>query len=345
MPDNTPETQDPLPVTQLAREAVAKQVEEAFYDECEYAQELRQGMHDSDPNLQHFARFERDILARQSSNAAERGAVDERALRWIKHNLRLAEQMMKASVKQGNGYANFAAHDAHHALSVALAALPPSALSGDNNQRSSNAGGVDEAKKRTAINGILAGLLLPLVADPKELIALGNQACTEILASLSTPMAEPMRDETLRAALATIQAMIGNVDHSRGHGPNAAEMRGGMLNDIRDLCNRALTTPPTPDRIGKDAVREALPKRCDGIEQPAFEEWAAAQGFDMTEHPLHYLFLDAKTDAARQAWCAGIKHASDRIAALSATPAQQGEGRWTLVHCSHCDELPQEDKS
>lgn len=42
------------------------------------------------------------------------------------------------------------------------------------------------------------------------------------------------------AALSTIKALIGNVDHSKGHGPNAAEMRGGMLNDIRDLCDKAL---------------------------------------------------------------------------------------------------------
>lgn len=40
--------------------------------------------------------------------------------------------------------------------------------------------------------------------------------------------------------LANIRAIIGNVDHSKGHGPNAAEMRGGMLNDIRDLCEKAL---------------------------------------------------------------------------------------------------------
>lgn len=66
-------------------------------------------------------------------------------------------------------------------------------------------------------------------------------------------------------------------------------------------------------RLGQEW--EALPKRCDGIEQPAFEEWARAQGYDMTEHPLHYLFLDAKTDAARQGRAAGLKHASDRIAA------------------------------
>jgi hypothetical protein len=51
---------------------------------------------------------------------------------------------------------------------------------------------------------------------------------------------------------------------------------------------------------------------CDGIEQGAFEEWAKARRFDMTEHPLHYLFLDEKTDAARQGWKAGLEHAVSR---------------------------------
>lgn len=58
---------DKLTVTQYAREAVAKQVEAAFYDECEYAQEMRQGLHDSDPNLQHFARFEAETIARTNT--------------------------------------------------------------------------------------------------------------------------------------------------------------------------------------------------------------------------------------------------------------------------------------
>lgn len=41
-------------------------------------------------------------------------------------------------------------------------------------------------------------------------------------------------------ALASIKAMIGNVDHSSGHGPNSAEYRGGLLNDIRDIATKAL---------------------------------------------------------------------------------------------------------
>lgn len=55
-------------------------------------------------------------------------------------------------------------------------------------------------------------------------------------------------------------------------------------------------------------VTPEFPQRCDGKEQHAFEAWAASQGHDMTEHPLHYLFLNPKTDAAREAWAAAIAY-------------------------------------
>lgn len=52
---------------------------------------------------------------------------------------------------------------------------------------------------------------------------------------------------------------------------------------------------------------------CDGTEQDAFEEWAAKNRYDMHQHPLHWLFLDKRTSAARDGWRAGIKHSRDRI--------------------------------
>lgn len=64
---------------------------------------------------------------------------------------------------------------------------------------------------------------------------------------------------------------------------------------------------------------KALPVRCDGKEQHAFEDWALRQGYDMTKHPLHYLFLDAQTYAARQAWCAAIEY-------CRAASRKEGEG-------------------
>lgn len=41
-------------------------------------------------------------------------------------------------------------------------------------------------------------------------------------------------------AMAAIVALTGNVDHSKGNGPNAAEMRGHLLNDIRTIATVAL---------------------------------------------------------------------------------------------------------
>lgn len=43
-------------------------------------------------------------------------------------------------------------------------------------------------------------------------------------------------------------------------------------------------------------------------EQKAFEAWAKSQGLSMEQHPLHYLFLDPKTDAARDGWNAARRY-------------------------------------
>lgn len=64
---------------------------------------------------------------------------------------------------------------------------------------------------------------------------------------------------------------------------------------------------------------------CDGVEQKAFEAWASAAGHDMHEHPMHYLFLDPKTDAARQGWKAGITHARQRVLSAIEAPAAPSE--------------------
>jgi hypothetical protein len=53
------------------------------------------------------------------------------------------------------------------------------------------------------------------------------------------------------------------------------------------------------------------------VEQDAFEAWANREGYDMAQHPLHYLFLNERTYAARQGWKAGIRFA--------ATPTQETE--------------------
>ena len=82
-----------------------------------------------------------------------------------------------------------------------------------------------------------------------------------------------------------------------------------------------LSTPSTRDEVGPVAgAGGAWPKTCDGIEQPAFELWAKSEGFDMNEHPIHYIFTDPETAAARIAWKAGLVHAVERMKAAPPPP-------------------------
>ncbi|WP_052817683.1 hypothetical protein [Agrobacterium sp. SUL3] len=55
-------------------------------------------------------------------------------------------------------------------------------------------------------------------------------------------------------------------------------------------------------------------------EQQAFEAWAQGERYEMHQHPLHYLFLDPKTNAARQGWKAALQFVLNRLAAA---PAKQ----------------------
>lgn len=50
-------------------------------------------------------------------------------------------------------------------------------------------------------------------------------------------------------------------------------------------------------------------------EQRAFEAWASNARFDMSMHPMHYLFLNNHTSAAREGWKAGMKHAREALRA------------------------------
>lgn len=71
------------------------------------------------------------------------------------------------------------------------------------------------------------------------------------------------------------------------------------------------SSPPlTAERVD---LRELEP--CSEAEIAAWEAWATGRGYDMHEHPLHYLFLDTKTDMARQGWKAGLAWAREQVAA------------------------------
>ena len=94
-----------------------------------------------------------------------------------------------------------------------------------------------------------------------------------------------------------------------------------------------------PDLVTADSSQPAQPvavtwpARCDGVEQDAFEAWAKDNHYDMELHPLHWLFLNARTSAARDGWAAGLAHAVDRMrAALDVQPLTvQDAARWQEV--------------
>jgi hypothetical protein len=74
-----------------------------------------------------------------------------------------------------------------------------------------------------------------------------------------------------------------------------------------------LYTHPAPQSEAMAVKALDIADDNDGIEQDAFEAWAKAERYDMHEHPMHWLFLDAKTSAARDGWRAGIRHSHARI--------------------------------
>ncbi len=79
---------------------------------------------------------------------------------------------------------------------------------------------------------------------------------------------------------------------------------------------------------------DKLPTACDGKEQHAFISWAESEKYDMSEHPLHWLFLNERTYAARQGWVAAIRYVNDRRAEASKPPARVASesGPLTDIH-------------
>ncbi|ELC0893063.1 hypothetical protein IGA99_25285 [Pseudomonas aeruginosa] len=68
-------------------------------------------------------------------------------------------------------------------------------------------------------------------------------------------------------------------------------------------------------------AQHSVPDVCDGKEQDAFEEWARKEGLDTSCHPMHWLFLDAKTNSARQGWKAALRYVRSQLAAA---PGKEG---------------------
>lgn len=110
-------------------------------------------------------------------------------------------------------------------------------------------------------------------------------------------------------------------------GPEEALKRHGYQ-DLPELAEkmalelaifREREASPTSSRAQAAGVE--LPKVCDGKEQDEFEAWARTENFDMTTHPLHWLFLNERTSAARNGWKAALEYVN-RAALAAPAPAQ-----------------------
>ncbi|WP_329033236.1 hypothetical protein [Pseudomonas aeruginosa] len=78
-------------------------------------------------------------------------------------------------------------------------------------------------------------------------------------------------------------------------------------------------------------AQHSVPDVCDGKEQDAFEGWARKEGLDTSCHPMHWLFLDSKTNSARQGWKAALRYVRAQIAAAPAKAQHCGPEGWMLV--------------
>jgi hypothetical protein len=140
-------------------------------------------------------------------------------------------------------------------------------------------------------------------------------------------LAAAIRAELSRAPAAPAEAIPDNVwealqrmiEDGLAKGP-ASQEDARCVARYRD---RSGFMRPTPAEPTQQDIKEP-PYVCDGIEQEAFEKWAESERFDMNQHPIHWLFLDAETYAARRGWKAGLLHAVEMMkAATPAEPAQQ----------------------
>lgn len=68
------------------------------------------------------------------------------------------------------------------------------------------------------------------------------------------------------------------------------------------------------------------PQACDGKEQYAFEAWASESRYDMHEHPMHYIFMDPKTNAARMGWNAALQYVREQFAEANPPPETNVQG-------------------
>lgn len=82
-------------------------------------------------------------------------------------------------------------------------------------------------------------------------------------------------------------------------------------------------------------AQHSVPDVCDGKEQDAFEGWARKEGLDTSCHPMHWLFLDSKTNSARQGWKAALRYVRAQIAAAPAKAQHSVPDGYRLIRLEH----------
>ncbi|TZG25632.1 hypothetical protein [Sphingomonas montanisoli] len=116
------------------------------------------------------------------------------------------------------------------------------------------------------------------------------------------------------ASVAVVQASAWLRECSKWLLSNDLDMQCPMEADPLDLADLL-------DRLAfQQPGGEAVIRTCDGKEQDAFEEWAASQNMDTKTHPIHWLFLDPKTSAARQGWRGATEYWAARMKDAAPTP-------------------------
>lgn len=76
--------------------------------------------------------------------------------------------------------------------------------------------------------------------------------------------------------------------------------------------------------------RVILPSVCDGREQDAFEDFAKKQGCNMSQHPIHWLFLNEVTAAVRTGWKGALEYVAQQTAPPQCAEALVSSSRDSL---------------
>lgn len=108
-----------------------------------------------------------------------------------------------------------------------------------------------------------------------------------------------------------LDEVIAMVRRRKGEAPPQTNLQSKPLR-ISDAENAEAGAKAVSDLIDnldaaaipqQDHVMPIAPWR----EQSAFEAWAKENRYEMHQHPLHYLFMDKQTNAARQGWKAALQ--------------------------------------